>query len=220
MPCSCVVAGTLRRYCDAMPRGRPPQFNDDDVLDAAAALFKRDGFDAVGVAEVCRCAGLPVQSLYNRFGDKAGLYRAVLDRYGRTANDPQIDALQQEDDALQALQAFVAGWRRHRTAGVDDGCLFTQTLARGHRGGDGPDATARAYTARLRKALAATVRRAVAAGQLHAKTNAATLADGLLTLAFGVAVIGRGGMPASMIDNSIATGHELILAAVSGPPKS
>ncbi|MEM8737981.1 MAG: TetR/AcrR family transcriptional regulator [Planctomycetota bacterium] len=194
-----------------MPRGRPPKFDETQVLDTAAALFKRRGYDAVSVAELCDATGLAMASLYHRFGDKAGLYREALDRYGRTANDPQIAALEAGDDPLDAVRNYVRQWKRHAGAGPGGGCLFTQAMARGDRTHpDAPDATARAYTARLRKALSATLRRAVAAGQLPAGTEVAAVADALLTLAFGVAVVGRGGMPGSMIDHAVAAGLSLL----------
>ncbi|MEM1213621.1 MAG: TetR/AcrR family transcriptional regulator [Planctomycetota bacterium] len=194
-----------------MPRGRPPKFDETHVLDTAADLFKRHGYDAVSVAELCDATGLAMQSLYNRFGDKAGLYRKTLDHYGKTANDPQIAALHAADDPLAALQRFIRGWRHHAGAGPDGGCLFAQALARGDRlNPDAPDATARAYTARLRKALAATLRRAADHGQLTLDTDAPRLADTLLTLTLGVAVAGRGGMPAPLIDHAITTALGLL----------
>ena len=186
-----------------MPRGRPQKFDEIAVLDAAAELFKRDGYDAVSVAQLCEETGLAMQSLYHRFGDKAGLYREALDRYGQTANDPQIAALEHAADPLAAVQRFVRQWKRHAGASRDDGCLFTQALARGDRAdAEGPDTVARAYTTRLRRALTQTLRLAIEQEQLDPQADPAVLADLLLTMAFGVAVIGRGGMPASMIDHA------------------
>ncbi|MEM9420599.1 MAG: TetR/AcrR family transcriptional regulator [Planctomycetota bacterium] len=188
-----------------MPRGRPPKFDEEQVLDTAAALFKRDGYDGIGVAELCQETGMAMQSLYHRFGDKAGLYREALERFGQTANDPQVQALEQSDDALAGVQAFVRQWKRHIGASRDGGCLFTQAMSRSDRSDpQAPDAVARAYTGRLRRTLTATLRRAIEAGQLKRDTDPAVLADALLTSAFGVAVIGRGGMPGSMIEHTIA----------------
>jgi len=197
-----------------MARGRPPKFDVNEVLDIAGAMFKRDGYDGVSVADLCRETGLAMQSLYHRFGDKAGLYREALDRYGQTANDPIIAGLEAGDDPLAAVQHFVRQWKRHIGASRDDGCLFTQALAGGDRANPtAPDAVARAFTARLRRALAQCLRRGVDAGQLRPDTNAAELADLLLTLAFGVAVVGRGGMPGSMIDHAVAAALSLLRGA-------
>ncbi|MEM1107709.1 MAG: TetR/AcrR family transcriptional regulator [Planctomycetota bacterium] len=197
-----------------MPRGRPQKFDEEQVLDTAAAMFRRDGYDAVSVADLCRETGLAMQSLYHRFGDKAGVYREALERFGRTANDPQIAALESSDDPLAAVEAFVRLWKRHAGASRDDGCLFTQAMSRGDRSDpEGPDVIARAFTGRVRKALNTTLRRAVAEGQLRPDCDTSAIADTLLTLAFGVAVIGRGGMPASMIDHAVAAGLDRLQQA-------
>ncbi|MEM8781531.1 MAG: TetR/AcrR family transcriptional regulator [Planctomycetota bacterium] len=197
-----------------MPRGRPPKFDEQQVLDTAAAMFKRDGYDAVSVADLSKETGMAMQSLYHRFGDKAGLYREALNRYGRTANDPQIEALLNEPDAAAALRNFVRAWRRHAGADASGGCLFTQAMAGADPSrGLGELEVTCAFTDRLRKALRKRVAEAQAAGDVPAGSPGAgpgEVADGLMTLAFGVAVIGRGGMPAAMVDHAVRAGLRLL----------
>ena len=43
------------------------------LLDAAARLFKQHGIDGVGVAEICKAAGLTHGALYKHFADKQDL---------------------------------------------------------------------------------------------------------------------------------------------------
>ena len=195
-----------------MPAGRPRQFDEEQVLDTAIRLFRRDGFDGVGVAAVSREAGIPLQSLYNTFGDKAALYRRAVEHYGQRANDPIISALLDEADPLEALTGFVRGFGRHIGAGAEGGCLFTQVLAASDaERGRGDCDIARAYTERLRRALRKRATEAGAAGRLPACAGTpAELADTLLTLAFGVAVIGRGGLPRPAIRNVVARGLTLL----------
>ena len=45
------------------------QQNKQALLDAAGALFKQHGIDGVGVADVCREAGLTHGALYKHFAD-------------------------------------------------------------------------------------------------------------------------------------------------------
>lgn len=49
------------------------QQNKQALLDAAGALFKQHGIDGVGVADVCREAGLTHGALYKHFADKQDL---------------------------------------------------------------------------------------------------------------------------------------------------
>lgn len=193
-----------------MRQGRPPKRDPEAALEQAGGLFLRHGYHGVGVAELSRHMGVPPQSLYNRYGDKAGLFRAVLDHYGRHHNDPVITDLQ-AGPAREAVERFIRNWRRHRGADASGGCLFTCVMAMGDRDDpQGPDAVARAYNQRVRTALIDALRRAAAADQLSAEICPQATADALLTLAFGVAVIGRGGMSAAMIDHAVRAGLTLL----------
>jgi len=48
------------------------------LIDVAAALFADQGFEHVTVREICRDANANVAAVNYHFGDKAGLYRAVI----------------------------------------------------------------------------------------------------------------------------------------------
>lgn len=49
------------------------------ILEAGRAAFAREGFAGARVDAIARAAGTNVQMLYRYFGDKEGLYRAVLE---------------------------------------------------------------------------------------------------------------------------------------------
>ena len=51
------------------------------ILDAAAASFSRNGYDATGVAEVCRAAGVSKGAFYYHFPSKQALFIALLQRW-------------------------------------------------------------------------------------------------------------------------------------------
>ena len=61
--------------------GRTRTFDRDTVLFAAANLFRQRGYRDVSIAELEKATGLVSGSIYNAFGDKAGLFRAALDHY-------------------------------------------------------------------------------------------------------------------------------------------
>lgn len=48
------------------------------LIDAAAALFAERGFQNVTVREICKASNANVAAVNYHFGDKAGLYRAVV----------------------------------------------------------------------------------------------------------------------------------------------
>ena len=50
------------------------------LVDAAATLFANKGFEHVTVREICKASNANVAAVNYHFGDKAGLYRAVVMR--------------------------------------------------------------------------------------------------------------------------------------------
>jgi len=66
--------------------GRPRQAQAQEqgarerLLDAASVLFAEQGFAETSTREICTAAGLNPGAIHYHFGDKDGLYRAVLAR--------------------------------------------------------------------------------------------------------------------------------------------
>ncbi len=57
---------------------RPREFDRDQVVDRAVDVFWRKGFEATSIRDLVEATGLNRGSLYNTFGDKAGLFEAAL----------------------------------------------------------------------------------------------------------------------------------------------
>jgi TetR/AcrR family transcriptional regulator, transcriptional repressor for nem operon len=60
---------------------RSREFDQDAVLTGAMEAFRRSGFGAVSIKDLESETGLKAGSIYNSFGDKAGLFRAAFDHY-------------------------------------------------------------------------------------------------------------------------------------------
>ncbi len=73
-----------RRRGPARSRGRPPVDADSDVrsalLDAASRLFLKHGFDRVTARQIAVAAGTTAAMIHYYFGNKLGLFRAMLER--------------------------------------------------------------------------------------------------------------------------------------------
>ena len=61
--------------------GRTRAFDSNTVLAAAANAFRQRGYRDVSIAELEKATGLVSGSIYNAFGDKAGLFKAALHHY-------------------------------------------------------------------------------------------------------------------------------------------
>lgn len=90
-------------------RGRPRQFDEGEVLDAAIGVFSRTGFSAATLDELSDATGLSRPSLYNAFGDKEGLYRRALGRFVEHLEGALTHAVLAEPDLATALRALYRG---------------------------------------------------------------------------------------------------------------
>ena len=105
--------------------GRPREFDDTAVLNAATELFWTRGFEAVSIRELADRMGLKTASLYNAYGDKRTLYREVLQRYAKGALGWCGESLAGDKPALEALQAFFHALAQDGAADSDrKGCLI------------------------------------------------------------------------------------------------
>lgn len=78
----------------------------DRLLDAAGPIFARDGFEGATVRDICGAAGANVASVAYYFGDKMGLYRAVIRRV-RDARERQYPVPRLSDDPERQLFGLI-----------------------------------------------------------------------------------------------------------------
>ena len=88
-------------------RGRPREFDPDEVLDRALPLFWRDGFEGASVSALAEAMGVSKPSLYAAFGDKEGLYLRALERYAQQQRDRHAAVLSRHADARSAVEALL-----------------------------------------------------------------------------------------------------------------
>lgn len=61
--------------------GRPREFEEDRVLDAAMNIFWNQGYEGTSLKDLCSATGLHKGSLYQAFGDKHQLFLKSLKYY-------------------------------------------------------------------------------------------------------------------------------------------
>jgi TetR/AcrR family transcriptional regulator len=77
------------------------------ILEAADALFARDGVDAVSVRDISREAGVSKASVFYYFAGKDGLYAAVLNTYYEAHKQALDAALEREGELPTRLHAVL-----------------------------------------------------------------------------------------------------------------
>jgi AcrR family transcriptional regulator len=78
------------------------------ILQAALACFARQGYDATGVAEICRCAGVSKGAFYYHFPSKQALFLELMDCW-LVGLDAQLAAASAEADTVPEGLMQMAG---------------------------------------------------------------------------------------------------------------
>jgi TetR/AcrR family transcriptional regulator, transcriptional repressor for nem operon len=169
--------------------GRPRQFDADTALDGAIGVFREHGFEGASAEMLVKAMGIGRQSLYDTFGDKWGLYRAAVRRYGMGECAAHFEALRTGARAIDGIDAMlrrVVETAHQPCLGVGSICEF---------GASRPDlAEVHAPLAgTLRDAIAARVRDAQRDGDVVANLAPEAASEFLIANIAGIRVAGRGG---------------------------
>ncbi|VFR54294.1 Transcriptional regulator, TetR family [plant metagenome] len=87
--------------------GRPKEYDDTAVIDAAMDVFWTNGFEASSTQELCERTGLGRGSLYHAFGSKQKLYEQTLRRYQELGLQAQTDILNGPGTAKDRLRTLL-----------------------------------------------------------------------------------------------------------------
>jgi TetR/AcrR family transcriptional regulator, copper-responsive repressor len=185
----------LKEQKEPRRRGRPRGFDERAVVDAAQALFWKDGAGGVSLDQLSVATGLHKPSIYGAFGGRAGLYVAALDAYiDRGA--PDVSGALAARPLSEALRAFykadldVFCARQHAP-----GCFLIGTAI--DAAADSEEVRERVDTvfAGLRRTLRRRVETGVADGDLPADADVEAITELVFATHVALAVAARSGCP-------------------------
>src|SRR4051812_14286178 len=108
-----------------MPPGRPRSFDRDEAVARAVPVFWEHGYEGAAMSRLLDVMGISTASLYAAFGDKRGLFEAVVDRYMSTDGAFTVAALTDEPTALGAVTRLLDEAAKVYTGrGHPPGCLL------------------------------------------------------------------------------------------------
>jgi AcrR family transcriptional regulator len=178
----------------------------DRLLQAAADVFARRGYDGTRVADIAAAAGMSNGALYAHFGSKAELLLAALRTHGRRLLADLFDA--DPDQSVTELLLVVARSLPHRRDPCGNLVVEGLVAARRDEGVAGP---MRDYIGERADWLADLMRVAQAAGEIDEGLSPNALAHFCLLLAMGSSL-----MTADMDSVSDKDWSELLDRIVTG----
>jgi len=198
------------------PRGRPPAFDRDTVLDAAMRVFWSAGYEGASLPALTQAMGISAQSLYAAFGSKEALYRAAIDRYLTSIGGFGRKALSAEPDVIEAVRRLLNEAAQHFSGATDTpGCMITSAPS-----GSG-DAALVGYGRDLRRAgllaVVARLERGVSDGQLPPDIDCKAWARFITGVVQGMSVQARDGAVLADLRGIAAAAMPAIIAMQHGP---
>jgi TetR/AcrR family transcriptional repressor of nem operon len=118
---------------DHVARGRPRQFDEQEVLGKAAQLFRERGYASTSMQALSDTMAMGEQSIYNAFGSKEQVFERALEHYCAESENV-LRMLTAPGASLGAIEAFFSVLIDQ--VGADTpACLITQTCLT-QEGGD------------------------------------------------------------------------------------
>jgi TetR/AcrR family transcriptional repressor of nem operon len=194
----------------ARARGRPRQFDADEVLDQVMELFWAKGYEATSISDIVATTGLNKSSLYNSFGSKDDLFAAAVERYLTmrmgVMREVVRDGTDGLDDVLRLLdfQQEAMGGEHGRM-----GCLAVNTSTELGLRDDDAAALSRRFRGEIREAVGAAFTRAEVAGEIAPGTTA-DRTETVLAFTLSLAVISRGGASEAELDGQFTAMRALV----------
>ncbi|MFI7544444.1 TetR/AcrR family transcriptional regulator [Actinoplanes sp. NPDC049599] len=168
--------------------GRPRAFDEGTVLDRAAEVFWRHGYEGASLTALTSAMGINRPSLYATFGSKQQLFRRAFARYHETQVATAHAALDQPT-AYAAIEAFLRSSADSLTAaGHPPGCLSVQGGLACSPENAGIAEILAAGRAATESALEQRLSRAAAEGDLPPGVDARALARFVMAISEGHAV--------------------------------
>lgn len=195
------------------PRGRPRQYDEDSVLQAAGQVFWSKGFSATSLDDLSAAMSMNRPSIYRAFGDKEAVYRKALMQFGQGMEAAFARTMLSEADIRKALGNFYRAALATYTSGEQPkGCMVMSTAVAAAACHPEIQADLLNVIRGLDEKIAMRLEQAREAGQLGSSVDAADRAMIAQSLLHSLSLRARAGESQSQLRRMIKSGVEMIVS--------
>lgn len=186
-------------------QGRPRQFEDHEVIDAAVAVFSEHGFAGTSAQDLCDGTGLGRGSLYNAFGSKQALYEQALLRSHEHTMSAQLTILNQTNPPKDRLRTLLLWGVTENLSQPEqhEAMVLFSALERGSKD-EFVNSLNHEYRQRLEQALVEVFNEGQKNNQLSNHAPALTMARGFLAGYYGLRVLNNNIADKKILDDIVA----------------
>lgn len=182
-------------------RGRPREFDPDDVLDRLLQVFWENGYEATSISDIVLATGLNKSSLYNEFGSKEGAYQRALEHYMNARLGMLRELLIDGTRGLDDVESLLAVMRQEVEGEIGNrGCFAVNDATELGSRAERARASSLHWRTEMRAAISAALNRAEALGEI-APGSAATYTEVFVPWMLGMSVVARGGAAIDEVDS-------------------
>ncbi len=169
---------------------RPPEYDRDEVVSQAMAVFWEQGYGKTSVGDLVEATGLQPGSLYAAFGNKKGIFLEVIDLYNKGFLDSIRTLRESATPAIGKIDALLRRIADDQVSGNDErGCLTVNALLELSQHDLEIADRLRSYNRRLCKSFAALIADAQREGDIEAVRDNDALAMFLMNNIWGMRVM-------------------------------
>ncbi len=180
-----------------MAAGRQRTFDKEESLSKAMEVFWHKGYSGTSLSDLTQAMGINKPSLYATFGNKEELFVSSINQYVDKHGAPHFEKLLTKDLSLQErLTAYLYSIANMLSdQKLPGGCFVTSSTCEAGSDclpQDAVETILKINTAST-KAFTNFFKEEMANGSIESDSTPAVLADYLLTIQFGLAVMARNG---------------------------
>jgi AcrR family transcriptional regulator len=191
-------------------RGRPRKFDRVQALRCAMKTFWELGYEGASLTDLTDAMGINSASLYNAFGSKEELFREAIAYYAENDGGATDRALAQAPTAREAIEGILTG-NLDLFADPDTpmGCMIVLSAMNYNARNRG----VRDFLVERRRQvvtlLEQRLERAIAEGELPAKTDVKAVASFYSTVLNGLSIEARDGATPAQLKSTVDTAMSL-----------
>ena len=172
------------------PVGRPREFDEATVLEAAMEAFWRHGYEATSLVDLCTYTGLNKGSLYQTFGDKHQLFMKALEHYAETTFRDVASVAFQSESPLENIRAVTE--KICSDSCEEKGCMMINSIVELAPHDPEVKALLQQVAAKRVRIMIDLIEKAQQAGEIRPELEPRKLAQQFMVMVAGSAALAKG----------------------------
>jgi TetR/AcrR family transcriptional repressor of nem operon len=193
-----------------MRMARPREFDRDEALKHATAVFWAKGFEGASTDDLLSAMKIGRQSLYDTFGDKRRLYLEALERYLAASISSHIATLESEASPLAGIRKMLMTFATADAGSRTLGCMGVASISEFGLSDPQINALNRSSAMTLDAALGRVLRNARSREEISPELDEKAATHFIQSTMLGLKVSGKAGLDSSALRQIVDVAMEAL----------